>query len=129
MVIVERRRLSDRLAYNIATSMSALAICFDREDLPDYDLVPYPIRSAEKPDYTFEVLEAKLIHKGETFNVYSGSLVRSDDKCTPTVVKLGWRDSHPDAEDTLVYEYSLYMGRLKKLQGKVVPCCHGLFQG
>lgn len=115
--------------FSLTPTMTSLAIRFERDDLPDYNLLPYPTRSAEKPDYTFELLEAELIHKGETFNVYRGPLVRSDNKFTAAVVKLAWRDSHPDAGGSLVYEYSLYLSRLKKLQGKIVPLCHGLFQG
>lgn len=109
--------------------MSSLTVRFKRDDLPDYKLDRHRDASAEKFDYTFELLESTLLHEGETFNVYRGTLQRSDNMSTAAVVKLGWRDSHPDAEHSLAHEWALYNGRLKKLQNKSVPLCYGLFQG
>lgn len=108
-----------------------LTIRFDREDFPDYVLPRRRGFSAGIPALMGKLVlqGAVLIHDGDTFNVYRGVLRRPDGKQRTVVVKLGWRDSHRDAQEALEREFELYNGPLKDLQDDVVPACYGLFHG
>lgn len=112
--------------------MATLTIHFESNDSTT---VMHSMGSRDFPSSLLTVRRAQIIHRGrgaERANassvVYKGELTVDDsEEVVEVAVKLLACDKLEDLED-LEYEHSLYSGKVKELQGEIVPMCYGLFQ-
>lgn len=109
--------------------MSHLVLTFEYKKHQSYDLARHPLDPGAIPDCKFELHDATVLYNGKDTIIYRGMLERSEGVRREAVAKIGWHDTEPHSEKSLIREFILYNGLLKPLQRKIVPVCHGLFKG
>ena len=67
------------------------------------------------------------LHESETTSVFRAASTDFPDN--ELVLKIVYDEKDSASAKALRHEFDMYDTKLKALQGEVVPCCHGLFEG
>lgn len=94
------------------------------------DRLPYRLerhRDTTQQGGSFVTRVNSVLHESETTSVFRATSTDFPDN--ELVLKIIYDSRDSASAKALRHEFDMYNTKLKALQGDVVPCCHGLFEG